>query len=55
MFNIAKDIAFSATGKNLINRKLDKFGEITHLTLPRFYSFLPYFTTEEATESAEWH
>ena len=31
MFNMAKDIAFSATGKNLLNRKLDKFGEITHL------------------------
>jgi S-adenosylmethionine synthetase len=33
MFNLAKDLALSATGKNLINKKLDKFGEITHLNL----------------------
>lgn len=33
MFNIAKDMAFSTTGKSLLNRKLDKFGEITHLNL----------------------
>ena len=31
MFNMAKDIAVSATGKSLLNKKMDKFGEITHL------------------------
>ena len=33
MFNMAKDIALSTTGKNILNKKLDKFGEITHLNL----------------------
>lgn len=33
MFNMAKDIALSSTGKSLLNRKLDKFGEISHLNL----------------------
>ena len=31
MFNMAKDIAVSATGKSLLNKKLTKFGEISHL------------------------
>ncbi|CAA6814140.1 MAG: Unknown protein [uncultured Sulfurovum sp.] len=31
MFNIAKDIAFSTTAKRLLNRKLSKFGELSHL------------------------
>ncbi|CAA6825194.1 MAG: Unknown protein [uncultured Sulfurovum sp.] len=31
MFNMAKDIAFSATGKSLLNRKIDRFGKISHL------------------------
>jgi len=33
MFNMAKDIALSSTGKSLLNRKLDRFGEISHLNL----------------------
>jgi hypothetical protein len=33
MFNIAKDIAFSTTAKSLLNRKLSKFGELSHLDL----------------------